>query len=253
MENTGNTGDWRGLVLSAICPGAAHFRSGNRRRGLRWLLSLLPSFALVVFLILSPAVNLKLALLAALGWLVLWLVMLWDARHAPEGETSNGLLVLAALSFLYFYSAGWLVHGHLLIVPNDAMAPTLQSGDRILSQSYAYWWRTPQRSELVVFKTDGVGKLPDKLSLVFRVAAMPGQRVAIQDGRLTVDGRPVSEPDPLNFPLVSYVVPEGHYFLLGDNSTNAIDSRYFGPIPRKNITGRVTRICWPAARAGTPR
>ena len=82
---------------------------------------------------------------------------------------------------------------------------------------------------------------------------MPGERVAIQEGRLTVNGRPVSEPDALNNPFASYAIPEDHYFLLGDNSTNAIDSRYLGPIPRKNITGRVTRIVWPAARAGTPQ
>jgi signal peptidase I len=107
--------------------------------------------------------------------------------------------------------------------------------------------------------------------LVFRVAGLPGERVRIDPPWLVVNDKRVVDP-----PIFGVIGAQEHgykgfsrrdnvggsedtspeeillgndeYFLLGDDSHNAYDSRYIGPIPRKNIVGRVTRIYWPLHR-----
>lgn len=48
----------------------------------------------------------------------------------------------------------------------------------------------------------------------------------------------------------SLVVPDGSYFVLGDNTGNAYDSRYWGPLPQRSLVGRVVWIIFPPSRAG---
>jgi len=113
----------------------------------------------------------------------------------------------------------------------------------------------------VVFKTDLVASLPAGQFWDKRVAALPGEEVAIQHGRLVVDGKVLAAPailagkgfkPPLGglFPDAtnSLVVPNDSFFVVGDNATNSRDSRDFGPIPRRSILGKVTKIYWPPSR-----
>jgi signal peptidase I len=102
--------------------------------------------------------------------------------------------------------------------------------------------------------------IPEDASLfVKRVAGLPGEKIEIRDGHLFANGRQLSEQDGIPavpyvaHPAASYIVPEGAYFMLGDNSRNSFDSRYWGSVPRANIQGRVARIYFPFSRAGVPR
>ncbi|MGV9255371.1 signal peptidase I [Streptomyces sp. NPDC003697] len=137
--------------------------------------------------------------------------------------------------------------GSLLVEPvrveSTSMEPTLQVGDHLLVDERAYWRAAPRRGDLVVFDQSGS-------RLVKRVAAVAGDTVGIEDGVLTVDGRPVTEPsidrralDGLYYGPAH--VPDGTVFVLGDNRRHSVDSRQFGPVPVGQVRGRVLLRWWP--------
>ena len=117
----------------------------------------------------------------------------------------------------------------------------------------------PQRWDIVVFKSVEPGAPHD--TLVKRVVGLPGERVRIRAGKLFINAEPVRLPEDL--PDVYYtqpqnsngygllrddahaLVPEGHVFLLGDNSGHSRDGRWFGWVPQHHLLGRVTSIWFP--------
>ncbi len=105
--------------------------------------------------------------------------------------------------------------------------------------------------------------------LVKRVVGLPGDKIEILDPEILINGMEMKLGDPehpieyhhrdkrdaiLTGGKETYVVPDGRYFVLGDNSANSFDSRHFGSIPRDAIYGRVARIYWPwPAKSTTAR
>lgn len=102
-----------------------------------------------------------------------------------------------------------------------------------------------------------------------RIVGVPGDRISIRGGQLTNHGKPVEQPAvfaklryypvPYGGANASYLgreadefeVPENSVFVMGDNSTNSYDSRFWGPLSKKALIGRVSKIYWPPARAGS--
>jgi signal peptidase I len=183
-------------------------------------------------------------------------------RCGQRGRTglarSLALAVLVAAIPLSALGAVRSSVADLFYVPSDSMAPTLRPGDTILVSRIG---RDPARGDLVVFRGPA-GRL-----LVKRVAAVGGDRVALRQGELWVNGRPaplVLAPDarrPLtaryytesggrrhwvvfrepwaersSFP--ERLVPRGHLFVLGDNRDRSDDSRRLGPVPVNEVVGR---------------
>jgi signal peptidase I len=132
-------------------------------------------------------------------------------------------------------------------VPSDSMTPTLHRGDQLLVDKLTLRDAGVRRGDLVVFTRPGVAGL-----IVKRVAGLGGERVAIEDGILTVDDHRVIEPyldqsrvDGLYFG--PFDVPADTVFVLGDNRAESVDSRVFGPVPVADLTGRVSIRLWPPA------
>lgn len=140
-------------------------------------------------------------------------------------------------------------------IPTSSMRPTLMEGDRIFVNKFIYRFRAPERGEVIVFKFP---QNPKK-AYIKRLAASGGEVAEIIDGSLMIDGEPVTSPDTLsqryyynrgNFgqggqPIS---VPEGSFYVLGDNSRNSRDSRYWGFVPEKNLIGKASFIWWPPRR-----
>lgn len=154
-------------------------------------------------------------------------------------------------------------------VPTGSMEPTVQVGDRIAVAKAAYGLRLPltevwlarfdgpARGDVVVFAspTDGT-------TLLKRVLGLPGEEVAVRDGRVLVGGRPLvveerggrtvehagtavhaldlSDGGGPDFGPV--VVPADHYLVLGDHRGNSADGRYFGFVARDALLGRAVAI-----------
>jgi signal peptidase I len=161
-------------------------------------------------------------------------------------------------------------------IPSGSMEPTLKSGDFILVNKFTYGLRvplenstffemdTPKRGDVMVFFPPGSSQY-----FIKRVVGLPGDRIQVLNGQVFINGEvqpqelvmgyPVNEPRVLETketlggvehsmyrnvnpgPLsvnINVVVPEGHYFMMGDNRDNSNDSRAWGPVPEQNIVGR---------------
>jgi signal peptidase I len=134
-------------------------------------------------------------------------------------------------------------------IPSSSMRPTVVAGEHVLVDRLTYRLRAPRRWELVVFD------LPDGQLGLKRVVGLPGDRVALRDGALVIDGRRVEE-DYVDYESVDatffgpVTVPRGQLFVLGDRRANSEDSRDFGPVPLANVVGRAVLVVWPPENIG---
>ena len=157
-------------------------------------------------------------------------------------------------------------------IPSRSMLPTLLVGDHVLVDKNAYHDRAPERGDVVVFK------LP-RANYIYRIIGLPGDRIQVIRGRLHINGKMVARtplgqyidimrdgykvrykryretlPNGVSYAVLErgddtpfvdntdvYVVPKGHYFMMGDNRDNSQDSRYLsrvGFVPAENLVGR---------------
>ena len=182
-----------------------------------------------------------------------------DEQPAEEEKPTTKQVALDwGLTIAIPLMLGLLIHFFVLeafIVPTGSMLDTVQINDRLWSEKISYRFRAPERGEVVLFdspKEEGI-------VLLERVIATEGQTVDFVDGYVVVDGEALEEPytegkptypldsqldptDPITYP---YVVPKGHVWLMGDNRTNSLDSRYFGAVPVSNVFARALCTYWP--------
>ena len=143
-------------------------------------------------------------------------------------------------------------------IPTESMVPTIEVQDRILVNKLAYDLESPKRGDIVFFEDPVGGDKP----LVKRVIGLPGDEIEIRDGELLLNGDPQEEPYlaeklcdpdlPLTCSFGPVTVPEGHVFVMGDNRTHSVDSRFFGPVPEEDLIGEALVRFWPPGHAGLP-
>lgn len=179
------------------------------------------------------------------------------------------LVVLLLRSFLY----------EPFQIPSGSMLPTLKIGDFILVNKYHYGLRLPVLNTRFVSNNDPehgdviVFRYPEdtRINFIKRVVGVPGDVITYRDKVLYVNGKPQqqtllaklppSRPQQLllnenltgdshriyrdvHRPVMdgSWEVPEGHYFVLGDNRDNSKDSRYWGFVPEELLVGKATAV-----------
>lgn len=147
------------------------------------------------------------------------------------------LLCVALALFLRFFVV------MLVRVKGRSMEPTLHDRDILLVTHYAPWAKLPQRFDVVICRYP-----KRKGYFVKRIVGLPGDTLCIADGLLTVNGETFPESYLTHRPrytVQNYTVPEGCYYVLGDNRTNSNDSHLIGPLTRRQIKGRVRRVLYP--------
>lgn len=136
-------------------------------------------------------------------------------------------------------------------VEQRSMEPTLAAGDHVLIDKLSPRWSSYVRGDVIVFRA------PDPYDdqgtpYVKRIVGTPGDTIQIENGRIYVTaagGLPTRLDEPYlegREPTLpqgvegrrEWTVPEGSYFVLGDNRTESVDSRTFGAIPVDRIVGR---------------
>jgi signal peptidase I len=173
-------------------------------------------------------------------------------------------------------------------VPTGSMKPTIQEGDRVVVNKLAYdlkvpfttikivGWADPKRGDIVVLFSP-----VDGIRLVKRVVAIPGDEIEMRDNQLFVNGKLAKQspiaivssadygpayvldedldghnhrmmvtpeiPAVRSFP--KQVIPDGYYFVLGDNRDNSNDSRFIGVIERRRIVGEAVAVAFSLDRS----
>ena len=129
-------------------------------------------------------------------------------------------------------------------VDGASMNPTLEDGEILILKKYD---RSLERFDIVVLDYNGE-------KLVKRVIGFPGEKIAYKDNKLYVDGKRVKEPFEHevtdDFELEEQI-PEGYYFVLGDNRINSTDSRMIGAISKEQIQGTTNFSIFPFDKFGT--
>ncbi|MBW3623270.1 MAG: signal peptidase I [Armatimonadetes bacterium] len=136
-------------------------------------------------------------------------------------------------------------------IPSNSMVPALKDGDRILASKLSFRWGEPRRGEVVVFYGAEDSGHAEEI-FVKRIIGLPGEHVYISEGKVFIQGMPLDEEYLHGIPYGNYGpyrVPEGTYFMLGDNRNDSRDSRFWGSIPRENLIGRAACVFWPLKRA----
>ncbi len=141
-------------------------------------------------------------------------------------------------------------------IPSDSMVPTLEVGDRLVIEKISYRLRLPLRGDIVVFdppaQLQQLGFTSDQ-AFIKRVVGEPGQTVQVHNGYVLINGIPLQEPyiaQPPAYEMEPVVVPEGEFFVMGDNRNNSNDSHVWGFLPKENIIGRAAFRFYPLRRAG---
>ena len=151
------------------------------------------------------------------------------------------------------------------------------AGDHLFVDRITYNFRAPERGEIIVFETKGIDGLPQDQFYIKRLVALGGEQVQIGDDRhLVINGHPLtaSAPhfekvysfDPNQAPRDSHysghvdgpylapyfynkpggvAVQPGHYMVMGDNTVNSLDSRYWGDFAATNVIGKSFFVYWP--------
>lgn len=135
-------------------------------------------------------------------------------------------------------------------VPTGSMIPTIEVKDRLIGLRLTYYFKSPERGDVVIFKCPEPGDNYDKL-YVKRVIGLPGETIEIKEGTVwitTTDGECFElEEDYLNeipdsdtrINNTEYVIPEGEYFMMGDNRNHSEDSRFWGTVEEDRILAKV--------------
>jgi signal peptidase I len=133
-------------------------------------------------------------------------------------------------------------------VSGPSMEPSLHNQERIMVDKVSYLFHPPARGDVIVF----VAPPAPSENYVKRIIGIPGDVISINGTTVTVDGTTLNESyvDPImqgnpNPPITNEVIPDGKYFVMGDDRRNSSDSRVWGLVPRNNIIGRAALVYWP--------
>lgn len=176
--------------------------------------------------------------------------------HLEDKKVRNILTWIFEIAVVFVFS---ILVGIFLFqsvtMQESAMEPTLSVGDRFFVNRVVYKFSSPQRGDLIVFKTSGSD---DAALHISRVIGLPGERIQISNGKVLIDGEVYEEDlelaDIRNAGIASSTVSleSGEYFVLGDNRNNSEDSRYgdIGNVKKKYIVGKLWFTISPREKIG---
>ena len=240
------------MLLGTLLPGLGHVYNRQFGRGLDFHVAGWGAAWLTLLMVRDAAIA-PFNLVLAVPWLpVLYFYMsrsaFLAARQLPDAQDVKrrwpsclavGALLLTSAVFGTAFSLLYRPAMHLAVA-GDAMAPTLLDGERVFLDMSAYDGRLPDPGDIVVLE------YPEDRErlLLLRCIAIEGQIVTIEDGAVYVDGTRFEEPEGIQATAEHFgpaVVPDGHFFVLGDNRRVSADSRAFGPVPRDHLRGKAVR------------
>lgn len=162
----------------------------------------------------------------------------------------QGIVAIAAvLVMVYlFIMSPQEVSGH-------SMEPNFHDGDYILTNKIIYKLVEPKRGDIVIFKSPA----NKDIDYIKRVIGLPGETVELREQHFYINGTLLTEPYEYNKPVyggsflqegVQVTIPDGYYFVSGDNRPGSSDSREFGFVPLEDFIGKALLRYWPTTAVG---
>jgi signal peptidase I len=189
-------------------------------------------------------------------------------QGAAPARPKRRWFTAAAIAAAVMVIPAWLVFRMIIwdhyVMPSASMEPTVRPGDTLyvwkavyglrvpFSQKWLFHWGKPKRGDFVLLESPEDGTI-----LAKRVGGIPGDRVVVRKGHITINGEemPIAngqeDLDGRSHPVsLAYEggrdyeiqLPDDRYFVIGDARGNSKDSRVFGPVPLDSIIGRVSSI-----------
>ncbi len=152
-------------------------------------------------------------------------------------------------------------------IPSGSMLPTLEINDRLIIEKISNYTQEIKRGDILVFyPPDAQPKergpvnvtmrwlgLTNEEAYIKRVVGLPGESIAVHDGKVLINGKAISEgyiKEAPAYEMAAVKVPAGHLFMMGDNRNNSADSHVWGPLPVNNVIGHASFRFWPPDRVG---
>jgi signal peptidase I len=191
-------------------------------------------------------------------------------RGLPHGMriTIDWIVTIAGAIAIVLAIKAWVVNPYR--IPSSSMETTLHCAkpahgcearfsDRVLANRFIYRFKDPERGDIVVFETPPAARARCGAGGTFvkRLVGLPGERLELRnEGGLSyvyVNGKKLDEPYiGLNRRDArgpeTFTIPQGQYFMMGDNRSQSCDSREWGTVPRDNLIGKVFATYWPPNR-----
>ena len=176
-------------------------------------------------------------------------------KFENEKVRSSMRWVFQIMVTLVFAAVVAIMMFQTVTMQESSMEPTISVGDRFFINRAVYKFSSPQRGDMIVFRTSASD---DAALHIRRVIGLPGETVQITNGRILIDGETYKEgkdfPKISNAGLASKAISlgTGEYFVLGDNRNNSEDSRYtdIGLVKKRYIAGKIWFTCAPARKLG---
>ncbi|MDO8429663.1 MAG: signal peptidase I [Candidatus Daviesbacteria bacterium] len=181
--------------------------------------------------------------------------------YAPEEESISSKVrggFLEMIEFVAIMAAILIIVRFFVAEPHkvdgNSMLPNFHHGDHIITNKLAVRISDMQRGEVIILKSP---RDPDKV-LIKRIIGLPKESLKLLEGRIYINNRLLEEPylpTGLKTPGSSFLkegdevtIPEGFYFVMGDNRHASSDSRDLGPINKENFVGQAFLRYWPPQR-----
>lgn len=162
------------------------------------------------------------------------------------------VVVFAVAIFLFIYLL--ILRPHK--IKGSSMEPNFPDKEYLLTEKVTYYLNQPKRGDVIVFKPP----ISEEDEFIKRIIGLPGETVSVSGGKVFINGKILEEPY-LDKNLLTtggnflsegakITVPPDEYFVLGDNRPHSSDSRTWGFVIKKRISGRSWLIYWPPSQAG---
>ena len=144
------------------------------------------------------------------------------------------------------------------VVKQQSMEPNFHEGDYLITSRQAYnLFGDPERGDIIIFKSDLLDENEKPKYLIKRIIGLPGEEISIRDGNVFIDGEQIEEPYLTDYGISGEMepvtIPEGQFFVMGDNRMASEDSRSarVGTVEKERIMGKVVVRLFPFNKIST--
>lgn len=191
-----------------------------------------------------------LAVIVVLGVIRLTLGKLQSPVAKSSAEMAESALMAVAL--VYLLIRPFIVQA--FFIPSGSMRPTLLEQDHILVNKFVYRFTEPRHGDIVVFKSPPHAD-PRQVDYIKRLVGRPGDTIEVKEGIVYRNGEALKEPyllEPgaIDYDMAPVKVPEGAFFVMGDNRNDSNDSHRWGVLDQHRVLGKAMVTFWPVGRVG---